>query len=123
MLAAYADLELNLSLCQTKSALNGPALLEFLAAMPLTSLSKSVRTISLMVLLSTSIGTSSQQSAQSKPAACAPFPQGQFFNEFEGMTFSREQDRAFRKIAAAGKKRSQALSETCREVDSPDVFF
>jgi hypothetical protein len=95
-----------------------------------TSFSKSVRTIVLMVLLSAIVGTSVQQSAQAQnkaqtqPAtACVPLPQGQFFNEFEGLTFSREQDRDFRKIAAEGKKRSQALSKTFREVDSSDGGF
>lgn len=65
-----------------------------------------------------------QNKASTQPAtACAPLPQGKFFNEFEGLMFSREQDKAYQKIQAARNKRFAALSKTYREVESPDGGF
>jgi hypothetical protein len=88
-----------------------------------TSLSKSFRTIGLMAMLSVTIATTLQQpiQAQSKgdkiptkdATACITLPEGKtFFNEFEGMTFSRKQDKAYLKIQADRNKKSLALSET-----------
>ena len=96
--------------------------------MKISSLSKAVYTLSMMVLLSVMAGTPLQQSAQAqseaKPkVACITLPQGKFFNEFEGMTFSREQDKAYQKIRAARNQKYKALSKTFREVDLPDGSF
>jgi len=96
--------------------------------MKLTSLSKSVRTLALITLLSATIGTSMQQSVQAqsgaKPkVACITLPEGQIFNEFEGITFSREQDKAYQKIRAARNKKANALSKTFRAVDDPERNF
>jgi hypothetical protein len=115
------------------SSLNSLTLLEISTAMKRTSLSKSFRTFSLMAMLSVMAATTLQQpvQAQSKggktPAkdatACITLPANTFFNEFEGMTFSREQDEAYQKIRAARNKKFTALSKTFREVDSPDGRF
>lgn len=97
--------------------------------MQFTSLSKSVRTIGVMILLSAIVGTSMQQNAQAqsgaKPkVACITLPPDQsFFNEFEGITFSREQDEAYQKIRTARDAKSNALSKTFRAVADPERNF
>jgi uncharacterized protein involved in tolerance to divalent cations len=97
-----------------------------------TSLSKSFRTFGLMAMLSVLVATTLQQpvQAQSKgdktlatnATACITLPANTFFNEFEGMTFSREQDKAYQKIRAARNKKYTAFSKTFREVEVPDVM-
>jgi Spy/CpxP family protein refolding chaperone len=84
-----------------------------------TSLSKSVRTIGMMAMLSVLVATTLQQpvQAQSKgnkvPTAadgtCQPLPQGVFYQEFGGITFSETQKEAYRKIEANIRKRYEAI--------------
>jgi hypothetical protein len=84
-----------------------------------TSLSKSVRTFGLMAMLSVLVATTLQQpvQAQSKgnkvpttaDGTCQPLPQGTFYQEFGGITFSETQKEAYRKIEANIRKRYEAI--------------
>jgi hypothetical protein len=83
------------------------------------SLSKSVRTFGVMAILSVTIATSLQQpiQAQSKgnkvpttaDGTCQPLPQGTYYQEFGGITFSENQKEAYRKIEANIRKRYEAI--------------
>jgi hypothetical protein len=81
------------------------------------SLSKSVRTIALMTLLSITVGTSIQRSAQAQygvlaknaSGACVPLPNGVYYQEFGGITFSSAQKEAYRKIEAQIRKRYKTI--------------
>jgi hypothetical protein len=87
--------------------------------MKLTSLSKSVRSIGMMAMLSVLVATTLQQpvQAQSKgnkvptttDGTCQPLPQGTFYQEFGGITFSETQKEAYRKIEANIRKRYEAI--------------
>jgi hypothetical protein len=93
--------------------------------MKLTSLSKSVRTIGLMAILSVLVATTLQQpiQAQSKAltkaaTACVPLPAGGFFFELKGIEFSPKQQAQYKKILAEMNVRSEALSKRLRRVMS-----
>jgi hypothetical protein len=83
------------------------------------SLSKSVRTIGVMAILSATIAASLQQpiQAQSKgnkvptttDGTCAPLPKGVFYQEFGGITFSPAQKAAYRGIEAQIRKRYKTI--------------
>lgn len=93
-----------------------------------TLLSRSVRALGSIAILSAVVTTTLQQPIQAQSVAkskvaCITLPQGKFFNEFEGITFSREQDKAYQKIRAERNKKYTAFSKTFREVDSPDGGF
>jgi hypothetical protein len=95
-----------------------------------TSLSKSVRTIGLMAMLSVVVATTLQQPIQAQgkgdkvpttdATACITLPANTFFREFEGITFSREQDKAYQKIKANRIKKYTALYKTFRYEDGPE---
>jgi hypothetical protein len=95
-----------------------------------TSLSKSVRTIGLMAMLSVTIATTLQQpvQAQSKgnkvptttDGTCAPLPQGIVYQEFGGITFSPTQKTAYNKNYAKLRKAYEALANAAPKVNSPD---
>ncbi|MGG6266353.1 hypothetical protein ACQ4M3_08605 [Leptolyngbya sp. AN03gr2] len=81
-------------------------------------LTKSLRTFGLMVMLSAMVGTSMQQSAQAQtrsqnrtqpkaPVSCVPLRNG-FFFEFQGITFTPEQEAAFRRFSAELSRKSEA---------------
>jgi hypothetical protein len=84
-----------------------------------TSLSKSVRTIGLIAMLSVMVATTLQQpvQAQSKEnkvptttdGTCQPLPQGTLYQEFGGIIFSETQKEAYRKIEANIRKRYEAI--------------
>jgi hypothetical protein len=90
-----------------------------------TSLSKSVRTIGLMAVLSVLVATTLQQPVQSQAIAkdnngvCAPLPEGISYQEFEGIKFSPSQKLAYRKIEAKIQKRYKVISDNTREVVVP----
>ena len=107
--------------------------LEIAVAMKLTSLSKSVRSIGLMTLLSATIGTTLQQPVQAQEAppnfsvlakdkngVCSPLPQGVFYQEFGGITFSPEQKAAYRKFDAEARKRYKPIIDNPKKVIDPD---
>jgi hypothetical protein len=79
------------------------------------SLSKSVRTFSLMAMLSIMVSTTLQQPIQAqtvakdKNGACTVLPQGVFYQEFGGITFSSAQKEAYRKIEAQIRKRYKTI--------------
>jgi hypothetical protein len=93
--------------------------------MKLTSFSKSVRSIGLMAMLSVTIVTSLQQpiQAQSKgnrvpttaDGTCAPLPEGTYYQEFGGITFSSAQKAAYREIEAQIRKRYKPIGDVSTE--------
>jgi hypothetical protein len=94
--------------------------------MKLTSLSKSGRSIGLTAMLSVMVATALQQpiQAQSKGDKDATFCVmklgDKLFSEFDGITFSREQDKAYQKIKAARNKRFSDLNKTYVYEDGPE---
>jgi hypothetical protein len=89
--------------------------------MKLTSLSKSVKSIGLVTLLSVMVSTTAQQSTQAQDippgfgvlaldnnGACVP--QKLFYQEFKGITFSPEQKAAYRVIEGRLRATYEALS-------------
>jgi hypothetical protein len=95
-----------------------------------TSLSKSVRTIGLIAMLSVLVATTLQQpvQAQSKgnkvptttDGTCSPLPQGVVYQEFGGITFSPKQKTAYKKNYAKLRKAYETLANTVSKVNSPD---
>ena len=91
------------------------------------SLSKSVRTIGLMAVLSVLVATTLQQSVQAQygviakdsNGVCAPLPNGVFYQEFGGIKFSPSQKLAYRKIEAKIQKRYKVISDNTKEVVVP----
>ena len=84
--------------------------------MKLTSLSKSVRTIGLMAMLSVVAATTLQQSAQAQFGILAKDANGVcvivnnlYYQEFGGITFSSEQEAAHRKLYAKLRKSYEAI--------------
>lgn len=84
-----------------------------------TSLSKSVRTIGLMALLSVMVGTSMQQSAQAIPPGFGTVAlddngvcvaQKLFYQEFAGITFSPEQKAVYRELESRLRATYESLS-------------
>jgi hypothetical protein len=95
--------------------------------MKLTSLSQSVRTIGLMAILSVMVSTTlqhpiqAQTVAKDKDGACTVLPQGVFYQEFGGITFSQKQKTAYRKIEAKINKRYKVISDNTRPVALPEA--
>jgi hypothetical protein len=90
-----------------------------------TSLSKSVRTIGLMAMLSILVATTLQQpiQAQSKVltqgnTACVPLPTGITFFELQGIEFSPKQKAEYKKILDKMNIRSEALMKRVRKLQS-----
>jgi hypothetical protein len=96
--------------------------------MKLTALSKSVRSIGLMTMLSVTVATAQQQPVQAQfgvlakdsNGACVPLPNGIYYQEFGGITFSSEQKTAYRRIEAKIKERFKVIVDNGREVVIPD---
>jgi hypothetical protein len=94
--------------------------------MKLTSLSKSIRTIGLMAMLSAVVATSLQQPVQAQTVAkdkngvCTTLPEGVFYQEFGGITFSPAQKAAYRKIEAKINRRYKVISDNTKLVVIPD---
>jgi hypothetical protein len=90
----------------------------FLSKAVRATLAGKIRANSLMAMLSIVVATTLQQPVPAQAptetaTACITLPEGKtFFNEFEGMTFSREQDKAYQKIRADRNQRFLALSKT-----------
>jgi hypothetical protein len=95
--------------------------------MKLTLLSKSVRAIGLTAMLSVMVATTLQQpiQAQSKgnkvpttaDGTCAPLPEGTYYKEYGGITFSSEQKAAYQKSMAKVKKRFAALNAAIERIN------
>jgi hypothetical protein len=89
------------------------------------SLSKSVRTFGVMAIVSITIATSLQQpiQAQSKgnriptteDGTCKPLPEGTYYKEYGGITFSSEQKAAYQKSMAKVKKRFATLNAAMKK--------
>jgi hypothetical protein len=85
--------------------------------MKLTSLSKSARTIGLMAMLSATVATAIQQPvraqaiAQDDNGVCSILPEGVYYQEFKGITFSPEQKTAYREIEAIINARYKVISD------------
>ncbi|KAM3106511.1 hypothetical protein [Phormidesmis sp. 146-33] len=94
--------------------------------MQFTSLSKAVRALGSIAVLSVMVGTLVQPvQAQGKVpstenSVCVPLPEGVFYQEFGGITFSPAQKAAYRKIEAKMKERFAALSATLKTVEDPN---
>jgi hypothetical protein len=90
------------------------------------SLSKSFRTFGLMAMIAALVTTTLQQPVQAQMIAkdqngvCAPLPEGVFYQEFGGITFSSAQKTAYRKIEAKINKRYKVISDNTKLVDVPD---
>jgi hypothetical protein len=88
--------------------------------MKLTSFSKSVRAIGVMAMLSVTIATTLQQPVQAQTIAkddngvCSPLPQGVFYQEFGGITFSQDQKAAYRKIEAKINRRYRVVLDNLK---------
>jgi hypothetical protein len=95
--------------------------------MKLTSLSKSVRTIGLMAMLSVLVTTTLQQPIQAqtiakdKNGACTPLPKGVFYQEYGGITFSSEQKLAYQKSMVKVKKRFATLNASIERTSDPNA--
>jgi hypothetical protein len=96
--------------------------------MKLTSLSKSVRTIGVMAVLSMTIATTLQQPVQAqnvlakdKNGACTPLPKGVFYQEYGGITFSSEQKLAYQKSMVKVKKKFVALNASIGRTSDPNA--
>jgi hypothetical protein len=93
--------------------------------MKLTSLSKSVRSFGLIAMLSVLVTTTLQQPIQAQTVAkdkngvCTTLPEGVFYQEFGGITFSPAQKAAYRKIEAKINKRYKVISDNTRPVVLP----
>jgi hypothetical protein len=93
------------------------------------TLSKSFRTVSLMAMLSIVLATTLQQPvyAQSKgnkvpttaDGSCAPLPEGTFYQEWKGITFSPKQKAAYRESIAKLEKTYKFIADTTKKVDDP----
>jgi hypothetical protein len=109
------------------SSLNSLTLLEISTAMKRNSLSKSVRTIGLMALLSVTISNTLQQPVQAQTGVLAQgdngtcvslsdgssyysLPKGVYYQEFGGITFSPEQKAEYRRIEAKINARYEAIA-------------
>ena len=57
--------------------------------------------------------------AKDKNGVCAPLPQGVFYEEFGGITFSSKQKAAYRKFDAEARKRYKPIIDNVREVALP----
>ncbi len=97
--------------------------------MNLTLLSRTVGTISLIAALSTLVGTSVQQPAQSQTqnrvstlddGNCVPLPQGTFYQEFGGITFSSEQKIVYHSSMAELGKTMKSIIDAATLTDDPD---
>jgi hypothetical protein len=88
--------------------------------MKLTSFSKSVRAIGLMAMLSALVAATLQQPVQgqskgnriptTEDGTCKPLPEGTYYKEYGGITFSSEQKAAYQKSMAKVKKRFATLN-------------
>ncbi len=94
--------------------------------MQLTSLSKSFRAAGLMTLLSVMVATTLQQPVQAqnvlakdKNGVCTPLPEGVFYQEFGGITFSPAQKLAYRKIEAKIQERFKVVVDQGKETVIP----
>jgi hypothetical protein len=90
--------------------------------MKLTSLSKAVRAIGAIAALSLLFGTTVQPPVQAQTVAqddngvCNVLPEGVFYQEFGGITFSPEQKAAYRKIEAAINARYEVISANAQTI-------
>jgi hypothetical protein len=94
-----------------------------------TSLSKSFCAVGLMAMLIV-VATTLQQPGQAQSGTgvlakdasgtCAPLPDGTFYQEFGGITFSSKQKAAYRKIEAKINKRYAVVLKKFKEVVIPD---
>jgi hypothetical protein len=96
--------------------------------MKLTFLSKVLRTLSLMVMLSVVVDMIVQQPVQAAPqtkdkteagTACVPLPEGGFFYELQGITFTPEQAAAYDKLSAKLSAREAERAKGLRTEEIP----
>jgi hypothetical protein len=101
--------------------------------MKLISLSKAIRTLGAIATLSLMFGIPVQPPAQAQTVAqddngvCTVLPEGVFYQEFGGITFSPEQKVAYRKIEAVINARYEVISANAQTIVIPDggisIFF
>ena len=103
-------------------------ILQYSTAMKLTSLSKSVRSIGLMALLSVVVGSLVQQSVQAQnqaqlkaPVTCNLQLKNGFFYEFQDIKFTPKQEATYRKISATMKQKADAQVKNVRTEPRPDA--
>ncbi|KAM3100612.1 hypothetical protein ACKFKF_11325 [Phormidesmis sp. 146-12] len=89
--------------------------------------SKSLRTLSLMTMLSVVVGSIVQQSAQAQnrtqPKAsvdCNPQFRNGFFYDFQDIKFTPKQEATYRKIQAKGKKEAMEFMKNVQTEPMPD---
>jgi hypothetical protein len=89
-------------------------------------ISKSIRAVGAIAVLSLMVGATVPQPAQAQMVAldengvCTALPEGVFYQEFAGITFSPIQKAAYRAIEARINARYAALAATLRTVEDPD---
>jgi hypothetical protein len=93
-----------------------------------TSLSKSVRTIGLMAMLSVLVATTLQQPVQAQkstqlkaPASCNLKLKDGFFVEFQGIKFTPKQEAAYKRISAKIGKEAEAQMKNVGTEPNPDA--
>jgi hypothetical protein len=87
-------------------------------------ISKSIRAVGAIAVLSIMIGAAqqpvqAQTVAQDENGVCTALPEGIFYQEFGGITFSPMQKAAYRTIEARINERYAALYATLRTVEDP----